>query len=199
MQILIWSYIKLWNNQSVKQFSWYFSVIVWNQLNIMLISVVIYPDLVDEASRVDADWLWKSTLICFWTCPPSTPWRAGGPTHCNSVPWCHTCNAITIPSVSHCMTSTKCLLMVFIEIAISSAQFIVLQSSGGGEHRCMMVWTWLPFSLYIHWSLLFTPSSIQYCLSRSIVTQMSETTAQIKHCDQHSTLFRFLLLSMRLQ
>lgn len=119
---------------------------------------------------VDADWLWKSTLICFWTCPPSTPWRAGGPTHCNSVPWCHTCNAITIPSVSYCMTSTKCLLMVFIEIAISSAQFIVLQSSGRGEHRCMMVWTWLPSRLYIHWSLLFAPSHIQYCLSRSIVT-----------------------------
>lgn len=51
----IWSYRKLWNNQSLKSFSWYFSGRAWNQPNVMLISVVIYPDLVDEVSQC---WRW---------------------------------------------------------------------------------------------------------------------------------------------
>lgn len=54
-------------------------------------------------------WLRRRGLNCLAV---FSPWRAQWTRRVHTLPWCQTCNVITNPSVSHCLTSTKCPIMV---------------------------------------------------------------------------------------
>lgn len=90
-----------------------FATLAWNHNDMVEIGVVICSNLVGLSwcrrwliMEINSKFFLN---VCHFF---SALYEGYGEVHCNSLPWCQTCNVITNPSVSHRMTSAKCPIMV---------------------------------------------------------------------------------------